>query len=133
MDQTERKLALDDPDAESPVATTRFLMAILHSAFVAENEVAKRHGHWWDPVMRDSWWAVPGSPVDGVDAGILGLTEDLCGKTSGTTPSQGGERNYVPLVRATQERELAAWQEFDECCPVAKSSIEKTIVDSLRR
>ena len=54
MDQIERRRALDDPRAESPAAKKRYMMAIFHAAFAADEKPVKHHGQWWGPVMKDS-------------------------------------------------------------------------------
>ena len=64
--------------------------------------------------MKDCRGTQPSSLVDGVDAAISAWTADLGGKTLGKE----------------EDRELAAWKEFDAFCPVAHPSITRTIVDT---
>ena len=82
------------------------------------------------PVMRESWGAPPGAAVDGVDAAISAWTADLCGKTLGREVSRGDKQRCAPLVRAAQERELAAWKEFNKFDLVAESTVRKSLVDT---
>ena len=81
---------------ESAAAKKRSLLATLHSAVVVNQEVAKRHGQLWDSAPKDGWGALPGAPVDRVDAAISARAADLCGKTIGTGPSKEEEKMYAP-------------------------------------
>ena len=68
--------------------------------------------------------------MDGVDAAISAWTADLCDATMGKDPSQEEERKYATLVKAAQERELAASKEFDVFRPVAPATNKKTIANT---
>ena len=79
MGQNERYRAVDDPLDEPSAAEKRTLVAISNAACVVEKEVFKHHGKWRGPVMKDSWGALPSSPVDRVDVGISAWTANLRG------------------------------------------------------
>ena len=61
---------LGKTDVGSSAAEKRPIPAVLRAAFVVNEEVARRHGQWWDSRMKDSWGSVSGAPADGVHAAI---------------------------------------------------------------
>ena len=73
--------------------------------------------------MGECCGAPPGAPVDGMDDAISAWRADVCGETSAEEFSREDERKFAPLVRAAQERELAAWSGLDVFRPVAPSNI----------
>ena len=103
-------------------------MAVLHSAFVANDGVAIRRGQKGDSATKARCGALPGAPVDGVDAAISAWPADLRNDTLAKELSKEEETKYAPLARAASGRELAAWGEFDVFSPIAQANIEKTTV-----
>ena len=69
-DRIDQMRARDETETESSAAKKRSLIAALQSPCAADKGVAKRHGQWRGPVMKDRWGALPGTPVDGVDVAI---------------------------------------------------------------
>ena len=80
--------------------------------------------------MKDSWPALPSTPVGGVDAAVSVWTAYPRDRALGEELSQEEERKYAPLAKVAQERELAAWKEFNVFCLVAQATIKKTIVNT---
>ena len=126
--RNERKRALDNPDAESSAAKKRPLMATLHSVFVADEAVVKRHGHWWDPVPRDSGysgrWHLRGvTQFSGRwgGCGHSGLDSGLAWQDSGQGTLAGTGAKLRPIGKG---RELAARKEFNAFRPVARATIK---------
>ena len=79
--------------------------------------MGEQDGQWWGPGMKDSWGTSPRAPADGGDAATSAWTADLCDKTLGKEPSREDEQKYAPLEQAAQERETAAWKEYDVSRP----------------
>ena len=69
-DQIGGKRARGDAEAGSFAAKKSLLMVALEPAFVADKQMVKQHGQWWDPVVEQTWGLPPGGPVDGFDAAI---------------------------------------------------------------
>ena len=140
LGQIERKRALNDPEAEPSMATTRSAMAFFDSAFMSDKEVVEHLGLWRGPVIGNSWSAPPSPPVTGVDAAISASTADLRGKYLGKelpqerndTTRPGGNMRAGWRMRPGENlsHKLAALREFDAFRPVAQSTIEKTIAVS---
>ena len=89
-----------------------------HPAFVVDGEVVKHHRRWRAPVWQDSLGALPISSVDEVGAPTSARPADMCGET------------LVEGLSQEEERERAAWAEFDASHLVAQATIEKAIEDT---
>ena len=85
----------------------------LHSAFVAEKEVAEEHAQWRNPALEARWGATHSSAAGGEDAAISAWAAEECRRVLGQKCMK------EELARAAQEQELAAWRKF-KVSPPAK-------------
>ena len=66
----------------------------LHSAAVADKEVAKEHAQWWDPRLKARWNAADASPPGVVAEGISAWEAGQRSKTSGQELTAEDERAH---------------------------------------
>ena len=103
---------------ESPSAAKKCpRMTEVHTASLAEKEVAKQHARKWSPALDETRGASPGPPLDAVNAAAATSPADLSEELLGRELTSSRIRKYAALVRCARTRGPAVWGKFDVVIP----------------